>query len=276
MEGAVLCVCQWGQHGHNKNEWTRQLHACLLVRCVCLCAWTGGVWASWDPFSQTCADLSNQTGKKGTRREGWGQKGTEGRICVCWFAWVCEALRGRIYSCACVSVCVSTCVRVCILMLWTSEPAWSMQSCWVWCLIWSNLSLSLPLFLLLSLCWTKVIVFSLQRSVYKKVVLLGRASFGPLQINLSVEGVRTRRKDGGAQRDGSVKRPRYATLPFESNVTVTTPFQPFVTNYYKVSTKPISPGRQYSVMIVRSEFQFYFQQHFCHESFHSFWRHRKK
>lgn len=57
-----------------------------------------------------------------------------------------------------------------------------------------------------------------------------RAIFGPLQINLSVEGLRPRMQDGGAQEDGSVKRPRYATLPFESDVTVTTPFHSLTPN----------------------------------------------
>lgn len=118
------CGCQWGQCTHYKNEQTRQLHACLLVRCVRVCARTGGVWGSWDPFSQTCTDLSNQTGIKGHGGRGEGRRALKcvlmcAGVCVCWFA------RGIAWPYSFMSVCIC----VCILMLWTSEPARSLHSC---------------------------------------------------------------------------------------------------------------------------------------------------
>lgn len=74
------------------------------------------------PFPRHVLTFLTRQGKKGQGGRGEGRRALKG-VYVC--AGLRECVRGHIYSCACVSVCV----RVRILMLWTSEPARSLQSC---------------------------------------------------------------------------------------------------------------------------------------------------
>lgn len=124
------------------------------------------------PFPRHALTFLTRQGKKGQGGRGEGRRALKG-VCVCAGLHECVRHCESIFICVSVSVCVCrgvwASVRACTLMLWISEPARSSQSCWVWCLIWLNISLSLSLILsLLSLCQPKVIVFSLQSSVYKK------------------------------------------------------------------------------------------------------------
>lgn len=68
--------------------------ACMHVF-ACVCVWNGGVWGSWDPLSQTCTDLSNQTGIKGQGGRAEGMRALE---CV----YVCVCMRAYLCVCACV------------------------------------------------------------------------------------------------------------------------------------------------------------------------------
>lgn len=84
----------------HENEWTALLNVRLFV-CMCVCVLNGGVWGSWDPLSQTCTDLSNQTGIKG---QGGGVEGMGALECVsvCVLICMCMYVSSWLHLCVCV------------------------------------------------------------------------------------------------------------------------------------------------------------------------------
>lgn len=135
--------------------------------CVVLFVW---VLKILRPCSQTCIDLSNQTGIK---EQGGRAEGMTALKCVCAY----------LHACVRRFMAESGCLCACLLILWTSEvlPVLSSLARWI-----------PPA--LLSFVGPYSLYYACSTLYAKKAVLRALASSGPLQINLSVEGVRARRR----------------------------------------------------------------------------------
>lgn len=72
------------------------VNMCVSVcECLHVCVWNEGVWGSWDPLSQTCTDLSNQTGIKGQEGRAEDMRALEcvymcASVCMCAYLRICE------------------------------------------------------------------------------------------------------------------------------------------------------------------------------------------